>query len=117
MPAAAAGPERALDTEILNRALEMATDLYASGFQSVRHRLHWHYLSLAEPELDAYDRACSSAAEHAYGRVRDFWHYDMTAAQWEEARVAWEAAVLERHPWISPQNLRRLWANELHSWK
>lgn len=117
MPDHTADPERALDAGILNHALEMASDLYASGIESVPYRLRWHYPDLSEPELAAYDGACGSATDLANGRLREFWHWDMTVGEEEEARAAWEAVLLERHPWISPRNLRRLWGNACSSWR
>jgi hypothetical protein len=117
MPDDPAGTDLVRDLEILNHALEMANDLCASAIQSVRHRLHWHYPRLSGPELDAYDSASQDARDHAYGLVREFWRDRWTVAEEEEARAAWTAVVRERHPWISPRNLRGLWGVGCHFWK
>jgi hypothetical protein len=76
--------------------------------EPIQARLARSHPSLSRAELDDYDSACREAMKFGHAEVARIWTEVGNAEN--EAFVRFEAVIRERYPWISDNNVGRLFS-------
>ncbi len=97
-----------LDAEILNDGLALAMEFGKDWLQPIQSRLAKRHPQLTTAELDTYDDACGAAMRFGHERVPAVW--PGRAGSEREAFRRFRDDVLARHPWVSADNLSRLFS-------
>ncbi len=99
------GIVRVMDADILNAALEMRL----SRDDAVNERLQGLYPHLSEEEADQYRRECGLAMRYGVEVAEKIRLKELLPGQ------TGEALLLERFPWLRPENLSRLLTHSINS--
>jgi hypothetical protein len=106
-----------LDPETLNEGLDLAMEWGDAWLEPIQGRLANLRSGLTDDELDRYDERCRAAMEHGHQLVYQL----MERHQLQpgvELRTRFQEELLSRHPWISEDNLGRLYSQGCYyAWK
>jgi hypothetical protein len=105
-----------MDADILNAGLDLAMAWGQHWLQPIQGRLAQAFPALDTAQLDAYDRACREAMRFGHGQVPVRWAE--AAGDEAAAERAFAAAMRARYPWVSADNLGRLFSQGCYyAWK
>lgn len=99
-----AGP----DAETLNIGLDLAMAWGPDWLKPIQARLAERLPSLSTPELDRCEKVCREAMRRGHDLVGEL--IAMTGSPSESVLHQFAAQMLTRWPWISHENLNRLYS-------
>ena len=114
----AASPERRspLESAILNEGLALALEWGEQWLTPIQERLGAMHPLLSPSDLDAYDEACRAAMRFGHRQVPICWRE--AGPDRDATFTRWRDDVLAKHPWMSEENLGRLFSQGMYyAWK
>jgi hypothetical protein len=93
---------------VLNEGLDLAMAFGENWLRPIQSRLAARFPQLEKAELDAYDAACRKAMKFGHEQAAGT-TTEAGGDQSEHFRL-FEAAVLAKYAWVTPENLSRLFS-------
>lgn len=100
------------DDVIANHALHLAMEWGEAWLTPVQSRLSRAYPNLTTSELDDYDRVARDAMHHGHGLVRSL--VEELGPYSPLVHSRWRDAFLAYAPWVTQENLARLFSQGMY---